>query len=135
MNHIVDPPKPSTELWLFSLSSNLVNHPIPTFAKNRGAGKLVNLTVNPIYHHRNLLLKGFLKKPLYSSTNQWEFGTSMICDILACDYDSDLLQNTWLSKKMYLNPTVDHHTLSKNCNIYIFGVNPLRCTTIPIFET
>ena len=29
-------------------------------------------------------------------------------------------------KKMYLNPTVDHHTLSKNCNIYIFGVNPHR---------
>ena len=30
-----------------------------------------------IYHHRNLLLKGFLQTPLFSSTNQWEFGTSM----------------------------------------------------------
>ena len=30
------------------------------------------------------------------------------------------------TKKMYLNPTVDHHTLSKNCNIYIFGVNSHR---------
>jgi hypothetical protein len=26
-----------------------------------------------IYHHRNLLLKGFLLTPLFSSTNQWEF--------------------------------------------------------------
>ena len=33
--------------------------------------------VNPIYHHRNLLLKGFLQTPLFSSTNQWEFGTFM----------------------------------------------------------
>ena len=30
-----------------------------------------------IYHHRNLLLKGFLQPPLFSTTNQWEFGTSM----------------------------------------------------------
>ena len=30
-----------------------------------------------IYHHKNLLLKGFLQTPLFSSTKQWEFGTSM----------------------------------------------------------
>ena len=36
--------------------------------------------VNPIYHHRNLFFRGFLvseEPPLFSSTNQWEFGTSM----------------------------------------------------------
>jgi hypothetical protein len=36
---------------------------------------------NPIYHHRNLLLKGFVQTPLFSSTNQWEFGTSMMPSI------------------------------------------------------
>ena len=30
-----------------------------------------------IYHHRNLFFKGFLQTLLFSSTNQWEFGTSM----------------------------------------------------------
>ena len=31
-----------------------------------------------IYHHRNLLFKGFLQTLLWKSTNQWEFGTSMV---------------------------------------------------------
>ena len=31
-----------------------------------------------IYHHRNLLFKGFQQTLRWKSTNQWEFGTSMV---------------------------------------------------------
>ena len=30
-----------------------------------------------IYHHLPVVISGFLQPPKYSSTNQWEFGTSM----------------------------------------------------------